>query len=64
MPATDQQLNELAAEVRDQILSDVTNRKGWRQDWDQFDADVRREIRQHWHKMIFNRLRDFRDGTQ
>lgn len=62
MPATDEQLQELASEIRSQILSDVTNRRGWRQGWDQMDRDGRDDIRLAWQKMIFNRLRDFRDS--
>lgn len=26
------------------ILMDVTDRRGWRQEWDQFDEDIRNEI--------------------
>jgi hypothetical protein len=34
------------------ILRDVTDRRGWRQEWDQFDDDVRRELAETWVKLI------------
>lgn len=61
--ATDAELKELATEIRDQILADATDRRGWRQEWGCFDSDVRKELRATWKNMIFNRLRDFRDKT-
>lgn len=30
------------------ILDDVTDRRGWRQEWDEFDQDVKQEIRDTW----------------
>lgn len=62
--ANDEVLNELAMQIRDQILADATDRRGWRQEWGQFDNDARDEVRETWRKMIFNRLRDHRDGVQ
>ena len=34
------------------ILSDVKNRRGWRQEWDNFDDDVREEILETWIKIL------------
>ena len=31
--------------VGDAILADITDRRGWRQEWDQFDDDIQEEIR-------------------
>ena len=30
------------------IMEDVTDRRGWRQEWDQFDDDIKEEIFQRW----------------
>lgn len=30
------------------ILDDVTDRRGWRQEWDEFDEDVQEEIKETW----------------
>lgn len=30
------------------LLSDCTDRRGWRQEWDQFDDDVKEEIINTW----------------
>lgn len=34
------------------ILRDVTDRRGWRQEFDQFDDDIREGILQTWKKGI------------
>jgi hypothetical protein len=34
------------------ILADVTDRRGWRQEWDQMDDDIREEILETWLKLI------------
>jgi hypothetical protein len=41
-----------AEQIRDAILADVTDRRGWSQEWDQFDADVKEEIRATWLSKI------------
>lgn len=38
--------------IRDAILKDITDRRGWRQEWDQFDGDVQNEIRSTWLNII------------
>lgn len=45
-----------AEKIRDAILSDVTCRRGWRQEWDGFDDDIRDEIRETWLAIIRNIL--------
>ena len=34
------------------ILYDVTDRRGWRQEWDGFDASIRRDILERWTQII------------
>ena len=38
-----------------EILADVTDRRGWRQAWDTFDEDIKEEIQAVW-KEILDRL--------
>ena len=40
------------------ILADVTDRRGWRQEWDQFDEDARNEIIAEWRSRVLAILRD------
>jgi hypothetical protein len=37
-----------AERIRDAILDDVTDRRGWRQEWEGFDDDVQEEVKQSW----------------
>lgn len=37
--------DEAVEEVADAILNDITDRRGWRQEWDGFDDDIKQEIR-------------------
>jgi len=34
------------------ILSDVTDRRGWRQEWDMFDEDIQEDILKSWINII------------
>jgi hypothetical protein len=43
---------KLAKRIRDKILADVTDRRGWRQEWDGFGDDIQSEIRVAWLAII------------
>lgn len=45
-------MKKLAYRIRDAILADVTDRRGWRQEWNQFGEDVQQEIRKAWLEII------------
>ena len=34
------------------ILQDLTNRRGWRQEWDGFDDDIKVEIIEEWRRLM------------
>jgi hypothetical protein len=38
------------------ILADVTDRRGWRQEWDQFDSEIKDEIQETWKAEILKVL--------
>lgn len=37
------------------IIADLTGRRGLRQEWDQIDDDVKREIRDTWIALVIGR---------
>ena len=45
-------VNPKANEIMKAILDDVTDRRGWRQEWGGFDEEIQEEIRQTWLKII------------
>lgn len=40
--------DSIPAKIVSAILWDVTDRRGWRQEWDEFDRDIQKEIVQVW----------------
>lgn len=50
----------VAQRIAKRILSDVTDRKGWDDAYDQFDAKVRAEIEATWVKKIEKELNPWR----
>lgn len=38
------------------ILADVTDRRGWRQEWDQFDEDIKAQIIKTWRRIVREEL--------
>lgn len=53
---TGHERGKIAQKIMRRILADATDRRGWRQEWDMFDADVKREIRREWLKVILDAL--------
>ena len=50
-------LDKLATDIMSKILDDVTDRRGWRQEWDRFDNEIKEEIKAEWHKLILDTLK-------
>ena len=50
-------MKPLAVRIRDAILKDVTDRRGWRQEWDQFGDDIQGDIRESWLLLIETEIR-------
>jgi hypothetical protein len=44
------------------ILADVTDRRGWSQEWDGFDEEIQEEIVVTWEKIIDKHLKDGKCG--
>ena len=45
-------MKPLAQRIRDAILADVTDRRGWRQEWDGFHDDIQKDIKAAWLAII------------
>lgn len=41
-----------AQAIVDKIIDDMTDRRGLRQEWDGFDDDIQREIREEWERIV------------
>ena len=50
-------LDKLATDIMSKILDDVTDRRGWRQEWDRFDNEIKAEIKAEWYKLILDTLK-------
>lgn len=48
---------KLAQKIMRDLLKDITDRRGWRQQWDQFDEDVKVEIRKTHTDIIEKHLK-------
>lgn len=44
--------SELAKKIVADILSDMTDRRGFRQEWDGVDEDIQTEIREVWEAIV------------
>lgn len=49
-------MERISKEILDDILYDLTDRKGFRHQWDATDEDVREEIKVAWLKIIQEKL--------
>lgn len=49
---------EMAGKIVKKILADLTNRRGLRQEWDQIDASIRKEIIDCWERIVIETYRD------
>ena len=45
-------IKEQSQQIMERILADVTDRRGWKQEWEQFDLEIQDEIRQRWKELI------------
>lgn len=48
----EQKLDALADAIVDDIVKDLTDRRGLNDAWDSIDADIREEIRQLWRQIV------------
>ena len=44
-----------AGKIVNAIIKDLTSRRGLRQEWDEFDEDIKTEIREEWENIV-NRI--------
>lgn len=48
--------DSLATTIVNRLLTDLTGRHGFRQEWDLVDPDVKHELRLTWDKIVKNTL--------
>lgn len=41
-----------ATKIMKALIKDITDRRGWDSEWDQFDDDIKREIKETFVKII------------
>ena len=49
---TDEQLAYRSINIVDEIIKDMSDRRGLRQEWDLIDEDVQEEIRETWRGIV------------
>jgi len=47
----------IATRCVDNILKDMTDRRGLRQEWDNIDEDIQEEIKEEWRQIIIRELK-------
>ena len=47
----------LASKIKDNIIADITDRRGFRQEWDNCDSEVQDAIENTWIEIIAKVLR-------
>lgn len=48
---------DCAAQIVHEIVADLSGRRGLRQEWEQIDPDIRREIVEAWTKIAADHLK-------
>lgn len=49
---------KIATRIVNELLEEMNNRRGFRQNWDAIDEETQCEIKREWRKLIANILRD------
>ena len=47
---------EIADKIVQAFEEDFAGRRGLRQEWEQIDEDVKKEIRETWRRLVFRQL--------
>jgi hypothetical protein len=48
--------SDVAARIVKEIVADLTDRRGLRQEWDAIDSDIKREILVTWRRIVREEL--------
>ena len=49
-------MEDVARQIVDNILYDLTDRRGLRQEWEQIDDDIQQEIKDAWFQIVMDGL--------
>ena len=47
---------KIAKKIVDKLVADFTDRRGLRQEWDQIDEDIKKEIIDTWTKIVISEI--------
>lgn len=51
-------MSAVAKKIVEGIMKDFTGRRGLRQEWDQIDDDIKKEIVEKWEKIVDEKLKE------
>ena len=53
-------MRNVAKQIVKDILADLTNRRGLRQEWEQIDDDIQKEIIKEWQTIVNSAIKDLK----
>jgi hypothetical protein len=53
-------MRNVAKQIVEDILADLTNRRGLRQEWEQIDDDIQEEIINKWRTIVDMEIKDLK----
>lgn len=57
---SDEKIEKITFVIQKALLADITDRRGWRQEWDMMDADIQHEIKREHRRIIREELKRLR----
>jgi len=47
---------DVSNKIVNKILADLTDRRGFRQEWDMTDKEIQNEIEQEWNSIVYQEI--------
>lgn len=58
MRNTEKEIKKACKLAVEEIIFDLSDRRGLRQEWEQIDDDIVKEIKKKWQEIIFNQFKE------
>jgi len=58
MRNTEKEIKKACKLSVEEIIFDLSDRRGLRQEWEQIDDDIVEEIKEKWQEIIFNQFKE------
>ncbi|HNR65505.1 MAG TPA: hypothetical protein PKJ95_04335 [Atribacterota bacterium] len=58
MRNTEKEIKKACKLAVEEIIFDLSDRRGLRQEWEQIDDDIVEEIKEKWQEIIFNQFKE------